>query len=201
MVAAAKSGTLTALRDPQRAGPFDRYGPSPYYCELLGAESQPHKDLVGVWQRLQKLDVETLLRRATDAEHELFDLGITFTVYSDKDAIDRILPFDVIPRVVRAAEWRTLETGVAQRVKALNLFLWDVYHERHILNDGTVPAALVTVAGAAEKAAWAGCPRLFWNRLVTSAGIPLTEVVTLHRPTRLLFDVHCNVARGEKEGA
>jgi len=143
MVAAAKLGTLTALKDPQQAGPFDGYDPKPYFCELLGSESQPHKDLVGVWQRLQKLDVATLLRRAADAEHELFDLGITFTVYSEKDAIDRILPFDVIPRLVRAAEWRTLESGVTQRVRALNMFLWDVYHERHILKDGIVPAELV----------------------------------------------------------
>jgi len=87
--------------------------------------------------------VATLLLRAADAELDLFDLGVTFTVYSDKDAIDRILPFDVIPRVVRAAEWRKVEAGVIQRVRALNLFLWDVYHDRHILNDGTVPAELV----------------------------------------------------------
>jgi uncharacterized circularly permuted ATP-grasp superfamily protein len=136
-------GTLTALKDPKQAGPFDGYDPKPFFCELLGKDLQPAKPLIGVWQRLQTLDVSTLLRRAADAEHELFNLGITFTVYSDKDAIDRILPFDVIPRVMTAAEWRVVELGVIQRVRALNLFLWDIYHERHILNDGTVPAALV----------------------------------------------------------
>ena len=112
MAAAAKLGALAALKDPQQAGPFDRYNPEPYYCELLGKATQPAKELVGVWQRLQKLDVPTLMRRAADAEQELFKLGITFTVYSDKDAIDRILPFDVIPRVMTAAEWRVVETGV-----------------------------------------------------------------------------------------
>ncbi len=136
-------GTLTALKDPKQVGPFDGYDPRPYYCELLGTETQPSKALIGIWQRLQTLDVATLLRRASDAENELLDLGITFTIYSDKNAIDRILPFDVIPRVMTAAEWRVVEQGVKQRVRALNMFLWDVYHERHILNDGTVPASLV----------------------------------------------------------
>ena len=136
-------GSLTALKDPKQAGPFDGYDPKPFYCELLGADSQPSKALIGIWQRLQTLDVQTLLRRASDAESELLNLGITFTVYSDKDAIDRILPFDVIPRVMTSGEWRDVELGVRQRVKALNLFLWDVYHDRHILNDGTVPESLV----------------------------------------------------------
>ena len=141
--AAKTLGTLRALKDPKHAGPFDGYDPKPFFCELLGTGTQPSKPLIGVWQRFQKLDVATLLRRAADAERELFNLGITFTVYSDKDAIDRILPFDVIPRVMMAAEWRVVEAGVIQRVRALNMFLWDVYHKRHILNDGTVPAALV----------------------------------------------------------
>ena len=131
------------MKDPKQDGPFDGYDPKPFFCELLGADIQPGKPLIGVWQRLQKLDVATLLRRAADAERELFNLGITFTVYSEKDAIDRILPFDVIPRVMTAAEWRVVEAGVIQRVRALNLFLWDVYHERKIFKDGIVPAALV----------------------------------------------------------
>ena len=70
-------------------------------------------------------------------------LGITFTIYSDRTAIDRILPFDVISRVVTASDWRKLDRGIDQRVKALNLLLWDVYHERKILKDGVVPADLV----------------------------------------------------------
>lgn len=136
-------GTLAVLRDPKQIGPFDGYDPKPFYCEMLGSESQPSKALIGIWQRLQTLDIATLLRRATDAEDELLNLGITFTVYSDKNAIDRILPFDVIPRVMTAAEWSVIERGVRQRVQALNLFLWDIYHDQHILKDGTVPEALV----------------------------------------------------------
>src|SRR5947207_1319876 len=92
---------------------------------------------------LRDLDIATLVARAVDAGTELFNLGITFTVYSDKDAIDRILPFDVLPRIITASEWRTLEGGVIQRVRALNSFLWDIYHERKILRDGIVPKHLV----------------------------------------------------------
>ena len=102
---------------------MDGYDPAPYFCELLGTNSQPSKALVGIWQRLQTLDVATLSRRASDAERELLNLGITFTVYSDKDAIDRILPFDVIPRVMTAAEWRIVEAGVRQRVQSAQPFL------------------------------------------------------------------------------
>jgi uncharacterized circularly permuted ATP-grasp superfamily protein len=78
-----------------------------------------------------------------DAEAELHNLGITFTVYSQKNAIDRILPFDVIPRVLSADEWRHIESGVIQRVSALNLLLDDLYHRRRIIADGVLPADLV----------------------------------------------------------
>ncbi|WP_244442452.1 circularly permuted type 2 ATP-grasp protein [Azospirillum lipoferum] len=94
-------------------------------------------------QRLAALDFDELRRRAQDAERELYNLGITFIVYSDKDAVDRILPFDVIPRVISAPEWKHLESGVTQRVAALNLFLHDIYHDQKILKDGVIPRDLV----------------------------------------------------------
>ncbi|WP_247894304.1 circularly permuted type 2 ATP-grasp protein [Azospirillum sp. B510] len=94
-------------------------------------------------QRLAALDFDELRRRAQDAERELYNLGITFIVYSDKDAVDRILPFDVIPRVISAPEWAHLEAGVKQRVAALNLFLHDIYHDQKILKDGVIPRELV----------------------------------------------------------
>jgi len=89
------------------------------------------------------MELRDLRRRVTAAERELFSLGITFTVYSDRDAIDRILPFDVIPRILSPADWRTLDTGVRQRVTALNCFLKDIYNDRKILRDGVVPEDLI----------------------------------------------------------
>ena len=100
----------------------------------------PNPALTKLWQRLQQMELADLSARSKDAERELFMLGITFTVYNDRNAIDRILPFDVIPRVITASDWGRLEADIQQRVKALNLFLWHVYHDRHIFRDGTLPA-------------------------------------------------------------
>ena len=99
--------------------------------------------LKDIWHRFDEADFENLKARAKDADLELFNLGVTFTVYSDKDVIDRVLPFDIIPRVLTASEWDTIDRGVIQRVAAINAFLHDIYNERHILNDGIVPADLV----------------------------------------------------------
>ena len=96
-----------------------------------------------VRERLSDIGLPTLHARARAAEHDLFNLGITFTVYSDATAIDRILPFDCVPRIITAPEWRCLERGVKQRVAALNLFLHDIYHDRRIVTDGIVPADLI----------------------------------------------------------
>lgn len=119
------------------------YDSSGYYCELFGAPERPAAHNAGLIERLQGMSTEELVRRARAAERELFNLGITFTVYSESDAIDRILPFDVIPRVLSAADWDHLERGVVQRVTAINLFLKDIYGDQKILKDGVVPAELI----------------------------------------------------------
>jgi len=135
--------TVTALRNPGTSAPLDGYDANAFFCELVGKPDAPNPDLTRLWHRLQQMELTDLTDRALDAEREMFMLGITFTVYSEKNAIDRILPFDVIPRVLTAEDWRVLDAGIKQRVKALNLFIWDAYHDRHIFNDGTVPADLV----------------------------------------------------------
>ena len=119
------------------------YDAGEYYCELFGRPDAPAAHTQPLRERLGRIPVDELRRRARNAENELFNLGVTFTVYSEKDAIDRILPFDVIPRVLSAAEWKQIESGVIQRVAALNLFLHDVYHDQHVLKDGVVPRDLV----------------------------------------------------------
>ena len=122
-------------------GTLAAYDPGEFWCELSHAaeESPP---IAQVADRLDQMAIETLRARARDAESELYSLGITFTVYSAKDAIDRILPFDVIPRVLTAADWAHIERGTIQRVTALNLFLHDLYHEQKFIKDGIVPAEL-----------------------------------------------------------
>ena len=125
------------------AGILSGYDKGPFFCEMLGLGGDSAAYTGAVRERLAALDLAALQRRAEDAERELYNLGITFTVYSEKDAIDRILPFDVIPRVLSPGDWARLEAGVVQRVTALNLFLADVYGAGHVLRDGIIPAELV----------------------------------------------------------
>src|SRR5689334_16654412 len=121
-----------------KQGVLEAYDPRGFYCEMLrGGDNAPIRD------RLATMTVESLEQRSASAEAELYNLGITFTVYSDKNAIDRILPFDVIPRVISPREWAHIEAGVVQRVTALNLLLHDIYHEQKILKDGVIPSDLI----------------------------------------------------------
>ena len=125
-----------------RTDPFASYDPGHYFCELTERPGDGGA-IAQVRSRVAGIGLETLRDRAEGAEHDLINLGITFTVYSDAESIDRILPFDCLPRIITAAEWRHLEAGVKQRVQALNQFLHDIYHERRIIKEGIIPAALV----------------------------------------------------------
>ena len=76
-------------------------------------------------------------------ERTFLKQGVTFTVYSDGQGTERIFPFDPFPRIIPADEWSMIDRGLRQRIKALNMFLADIYSERAILKDGIVPAELV----------------------------------------------------------
>src|SRR5262245_9402621 len=102
---------------------LDGYDPKEFFCEMIHS---PASQLVR--DRLSRLSIDALKQRAGDANAELYNLGITFTVYSEAKTIDRVLPFDVIPRIISADEWQRLERGIIQRVAALNLLLDDIYH-------------------------------------------------------------------------
>ena len=134
---------VTAPSLPDRVNVLREYDQGSFYCEMLGSPRKERAKLPDLWERLLQYDSGDLRERANEASGELLDLGITFTVYSERDAIDRILPFDIIPRVLAANEWRNLERGVIQRVAALNLFLRDIYHEGKIFKDGIIPEELV----------------------------------------------------------
>jgi uncharacterized circularly permuted ATP-grasp superfamily protein len=122
--------------------PFSSYDAGPYFCELTSG-TDAEGAAAHVRARIGAIGLDALRSRAQLAEDDLVALGITFTVYSEATTIDRILPFDCIPRIITAAEWAVLEAGVSQRVRALNLFLQDIYNARRIISDGVVPAQLV----------------------------------------------------------
>jgi uncharacterized circularly permuted ATP-grasp superfamily protein len=123
--------------------PFASYDPGAYFCELGADRPGDPGAAAHVRRSIAAIGLDALRARAAAAENDLINLGVTFTVYSEATAIDRILPFDCIPRILTAAEWRLMEAGVKQRVAALNLFLHDIYHEAKIVKDGIVPGDLV----------------------------------------------------------
>jgi uncharacterized circularly permuted ATP-grasp superfamily protein len=96
-----------------------------------------------IFSVLNHLDVVTLQEKELIAGELFMNQGITFTVYSDNAGIERIFPFDIIPRVIPAKEWHHIELGITQRLKALNLFLNDIYSVQQIVKDKIIPASLI----------------------------------------------------------
>jgi uncharacterized circularly permuted ATP-grasp superfamily protein len=92
---------------------------------------------------LRQFSQDELSKKEEMARRLFMSQGITFTVYSSGEGIEKIFPFDVIPRIVTASEWDFIEKGITQRLKALNLFLKDVYHDQFIIKDGIVPIDLI----------------------------------------------------------
>lgn len=131
------------LAPPPTRGLLDDYSTPDFFCELMNRKAPAPPIIECVKKRLSTLQIQELQNRTASAEAQLYRMGITFTVYTDREAIDRILPFDAIPRIITADEWQHIERGVQQRIQAINLFLHDIYHEQHILKDGVVPAELV----------------------------------------------------------
>jgi uncharacterized circularly permuted ATP-grasp superfamily protein len=105
-----------------------------------GGFRQAYQEL-SLW--LKDTPPDALEYRRKEAELLFRRIGITFAVYGDAEAQERLIPFDVIPRIISAGEWRILERGLKQRVKALNLFLSDIYHSRDILRAGIIPEDLI----------------------------------------------------------
>ncbi len=96
-----------------------------------------------VFDVLQSLQVNDLEQKDRLAGELFMNQGITFTVYSDNAGIERIFPFDIIPRIITSKEWEHIEKGIQQRLKALNMFLKDIYNEQEIIKAGVIPAALI----------------------------------------------------------
>jgi len=122
---------------------WDLYNPEDFYDELFSAKGQPRESAAALIQWMQGLRPDELQRHRETAQVALLKLGVTFSVYSDNQGIERVFPFDIIPRIISAQEWQTLEGGLKQRIRALNLFLNDMYGEQRILNDGKIPHEVV----------------------------------------------------------
>ncbi len=113
------------------------------YDEMFDSSERPRLHYASLYERLIELGPDELERRHKVADLTMRQQGITFTVYGRDQGVERIIPFDPIPRLIAAAEWDRIDRGLKQRVRALNLFIHDVYHERLILKDRIVPPELV----------------------------------------------------------
>ena len=108
------------------------------YDEMFVADGEPREHCQAVYEALRNTpreELETIQERVTCSFSQE---GITFTVYGEEEAEERIIPIDCVPRLLRLAEWRQLEAGLVQRIRALNLFLGAVYGDRRIVKDGVI---------------------------------------------------------------
>lgn len=122
---------------------FTQYATYPNTWDEMCEGSRIRNQYSKVFEDLSKLSIDTLDLKNKAASDLFMNQGITFTVYSDNAGIEKIFPFDIIPRILTGYEWDHIERGIKQRLKALNLFLNDIYNEQNIIKDNVVPAHLV----------------------------------------------------------
>src|SRR5437867_11173602 len=125
---------------------FANYGTDGFFDEMFSGDNQPRAAAKALIQVIDALPDGELLRRQQSAERLLLNMGITFNVYGDSAGTEKIFPFDLMPRIVSAAEWARIERGLKQRIQALNLFIDDIYHDQKIVRDGVVPSEVIRSA-------------------------------------------------------
>ncbi len=114
-----------------------------FFNEMLFEDGSPRPTYARISKWLEEQPANFLRQKSREAETIFRRLGITFAVYGSQEATERLIPFDPIPRILSAAEWRRLSAGIDQRVRALNAFLHDIYHRQEIIRAGRIPAELI----------------------------------------------------------
>jgi uncharacterized circularly permuted ATP-grasp superfamily protein len=127
------------------------YAPENVYDETFNSEGIPRQAWQSIVRRLESLSYDDLMVHQKSAEAMLRNLGITFAVYGHNDGVEKVWPFDVLPRTIHGSEWQRIHDGLRQRITALNLFLEDIYNEQRILCDRVIPPELVLSAKTFRK--------------------------------------------------
>jgi uncharacterized circularly permuted ATP-grasp superfamily protein len=122
---------------------FNQYEVGNFFDEMFSTEGCPRSAAQALVKTIESLPEGELLTRQQAAEQALLQMGITFNVYGEKAGVEKIFPFDILPRIVSSAEWSRIEAGLKQRIRALNLFIDDIYHHQRILKDGILPKDIV----------------------------------------------------------
>jgi uncharacterized circularly permuted ATP-grasp superfamily protein len=122
---------------------WSAYDPGECFDAIIDSDGKPRRAAAELARQLGELSPAELADRQQAAENAILEMGITFTVYSEGQNIDRAWPFDIVPRPISRDEWVHIEAGLRQRLRALNHFIDDVYHEQRIVKDGTFPGELI----------------------------------------------------------
>jgi uncharacterized circularly permuted ATP-grasp superfamily protein len=153
---------------------FSAYDPGEFYDELYEEKGQPRPESRLLLRKFASLPEGELKKRQQAAERVILNMGMTFGVYGSDGGHEQVFPFDIVPRIVTASEWEQIESGLAQRLRALNLFIDDVYHEQHILKDGVIPSELIySCKGFLQACMGLDPPRGIWCHI---AGIDLVRI-------------------------
>jgi len=130
---------------------FHDYEVGQFFDEMFGENGKPRASARTLLNNIENLPPGELLNLQRGAERALLQMGVTFNVYGESAGVEKIFPFDVVPRIVPAAEWSRIERGLKQRITALNLFIDDLYHEQKFLKDRIVPSEIVFSSKAYRK--------------------------------------------------
>lgn len=142
---------------------FRNYSSGEFYDELFLNDNQPRVECQSLVQRILNFSETELRQKNYSAQQVLFRHGATFHVYGDAQAEERILPFDIIPRIIPADQWAYLESGLKQRIQALNLLIDDIYHDQKLVKDGIIPREIIeSSSGYLESCRGLNPPNGIW---------------------------------------
>ncbi|CAH0995544.1 hypothetical protein EMA8858_01667 [Emticicia aquatica] len=122
---------------------FNNYNTENFFDEMVTPDGNPRIGNQFLKNKIENLAFENLKNKQKAAERSMVSAGITFNVYSEDGGTERIIPIDIVPRIIDSQEWDNLERGLVQRITALNLFLQDIYNEQKIIRDGIIPREII----------------------------------------------------------
>ena len=142
---------------------FSNYDTKDFYDELIDKSGMPRSGAKLLIKRIESLEDGEIINFQKAAEALMYEMGITFNVYGGEEGAEKIIPFDIIPRIVEAKDWLTIESGLIQRITALNLFVDDIYHQQKILKNKVIPEDLILSASSFRpECVGLNVPRKIW---------------------------------------
>ena len=147
-VGTKKVDTQTGMQEPTVENGSLAYSTEGFYDEMFKPDGSTRQGSQALLEKLHHLTSEELAHRQAAADRSMLRLGITFNVYGQAEGTERIIPFDIVPRIIKQQEWAWIERGLKQRILALNMFIDDIYHRQQILKDKIIPDHVILSAAS-----------------------------------------------------